>query len=351
MTLPAIRLLKNYLPDSSIYVAALHSVYPVFENIPEIADIIPIPTAFTFKNTLETADMLKKYRFDSGILFTNSFHSALLFRKAGIRKLYGYSRDCRGFLLHKKVKFLPPEKHHTYFYINLANSFLEENGPGGFTPGEEHYSKRLGLTYEDEERGLLTLVEYGFDLSGTTIVVAPFSAYGSAKEWGAERFVGLFERIFKEKPGSKDIINIALLGSEKEKQKIDSLIDAVKRRFDRPPPLVNFAGVLYLREAISVISQGDLFIGNDSGLMHIASSLDIPLLALFGPTLPHNSGPTNENSRVLYHKQQCAPCRYRECPIENHPCMSTIPVNEAFDGVKFLLSLHTGPSPVTPSNA
>ena len=345
MCLPAIRALKDNYPGANIYMAAKQNLCAVYKNITEINEIIPIPDDIDFKSGFKVAKQLRKYRFDNGILFTNSFHSAFLFKLAGIKKLTGCAKDLRGWLLYKKIKFPRDNRHHIYFYLDLARAFIQTQDawrvpgkgkvhpdahPGTDWRGESYlhrdYSHQLVITDGEREKISAALRTLGVDLSKTLVGISSSAAYGSAKEWPPERFRELIPRLQQEKsPGSLEIL---LFGSAKEREKISQIAagtaggDGIR--------LHNLAGQLSLRQTIEAISICRLFIGNDSGLMHIASGLNLPLIALFGPTQPHKTGPLNKNSRVLHHPVACAPCLYRDCPLnhDNHACMKTITVDE-----------------------
>lgn len=328
MCLPAIRALKDIYPDANIYIAAKQNLCPVYKNIPEINQIIPLPDNIDFKASFKVAKQLRKYRFEYGILFTNSFHSAFLFRLAGIKKLIGYVKDLRGWLLYKKIKFPRDDKHHIYFYLGLAATFIKENS--GKKP-EKNYSHQLIITAHEEEQVSTALRTLGVNVSNHLVGISPSAAYGSAKEWPPERFSELISRFLQEKsPGTVEIL---LFGSAKEREKIAKIIDG-----EDSIRIHNLAGQLSLRQAIVAISFCRLFISNDSGLMHIASGLNLPLIALFGPTQPHKTGPLNKNARVLYHPVACAPCLYRDCPLnqENHACMKSINADEVLDAIRQL---------------
>ncbi|MFC2146074.1 lipopolysaccharide heptosyltransferase II [Acidobacteriota bacterium] len=328
MCLPALRALIVNCPDANIYMAAKQNLCPVYKNITEIKEIIPIPDNIDFKSSFMVAKRLRGYRFDYGILFTNSFHSAFLFKLARIKKLIGYVKDLRGWLLYKKIKFPRDDRHHIYFYLDLIEAFVEEKS--GKRP-EKKYSHQLVVSDHEKEKVSGALRTLGVDTANPLVGISPAAAYGSAKEWPPERFKELIPRLQQEKsPGNVEIL---LFGSAKEREKISKIAaggDGIR--------VHNLAGQLSLRQAIVAISFCRLFISNDSGLMHIASGFNLPLIALFGPTRPHKTGPLNKNSRVLYHPVACAPCLYRDCPLNqgNHACMKAITVDEVVDAIRQL---------------
>jgi heptosyltransferase-2 len=308
--------------------AAKQNLCAVYKNITEINEIIPIPDNIDFKSSFKIAKRLREYRFDYGILFTNSFHSAFLFRLAGIKKLTGYVKDLRGWLLYKKIKFPRDNRHHIYFYLDLAAAFIEEISGKKI---EKNCAPQLIITDHEREQVSTALRTLGVNVSNPLVGISPSAAYGSAKEWPPGRFRDLIPRLQQEKsPGN---IEILLFGSAKEREKISKIADG-----GDGIRIHNLAGKLNLRQTIVAISFCRLFISNDSGLMHIASGFNLPLIALFGPTRPHKTGPLNKNSRVLYHPVACAPCLYRDCPLKqgNHACMKAITVDEVLDSIRQL---------------
>jgi heptosyltransferase-2 len=84
---------------------------------------------------------------------------------------------------------------------------------------------------------------------------------------------------------------------------------------------------------MAIIARCRVFITNDSGLMHVAAALGVPLVAIFGSTDPSRTGPLGANSRVLYQALSCAPCLKTQCP-RNRECMEAITVEEVFEEVK-----------------
>lgn len=99
---------------------------------------------------------------------------------------------------------------------------------------------------------------------------------------------------------------------------------------DGVPLDANFCGKIKFTESAKAISQCDLFISTDTGCMHAADALGVPLIALFGPTLTSKNGPINPKSHVVKANIKCAPCQYTDmfhtCTV--YLCMHSIGVGD-----------------------
>ena len=84
---------------------------------------------------------------------------------------------------------------------------------------------------------------------------------------------------------------------------------------------------------MAILSLCRLLITNDSGLMHVAAALGVPLVAIFGSTDPARTGPRGKNSRIIYKAVDCAPCLKKVCP-QDRKCMRLITVDEVFEAAK-----------------
>ena len=100
---------------------------------------------------------------------------------------------------------------------------------------------------------------------------------------------------------------------------------------------VDLAGKTSLGEAMALIEKCALFITNDSGLMHVAAALNVPLIAIFGSTNSTTTGPLSSNSRIVQVPMDCNPCLKPECPKGHLKCMEQIGVDMVFDIVKEIL--------------
>jgi heptosyltransferase II len=310
MSLPAVRAYKEYFPADRLTLIVKQYLADIFLNIAEIDEIIIIPDRWSAAGYLDHARRLKKKYFDRGILFTNSLSSAIFFRLARISNLSGYDRDARGWLLADKIPCRDSDEHHQFYYLKIIEHLAGQKISRPF-PAD------LVISAEEESRAAGMLPSLGVTPGRDLVAVAPAAAYGSAKAWLPERFREVIIAWQESHPTTE----ILLLGSPGEKEKIDSIAAGL------PGRIRNLAGRLTLRQSIIILAHCRLAICNDSGLMHIASSLKVPLLAIFGPTENRKTFPLAGTYQLLFHGADCAPCRHRECPTD-HRCMTAVTSSE-----------------------
>ena len=100
---------------------------------------------------------------------------------------------------------------------------------------------------------------------------------------------------------------------------------------------MDLAGCTSLIEAMALIGECDVFITNDSGLMHVAAGLHTPLVAIFGSTDHVRTGPYSNNAVVIRKPLPCSPCRKPTCPEKHFRCMRLIDSQEVYTAVIRLL--------------
>ena len=319
MSLPAIQSVKKNFPEAEIWVATREWLKDIFFNHEYIDRLIPLLKENSISNFYKNIQKLKKENFDIGILFTNSFSSALLFSLSKIPQRLGYAKEGRGFLLTETVKLKNNFKEHqVYYYLNLLENL-------GFTIQEPS----LHLKIRKEELEWVNELLRQLKISPKSLIIGmnPGSFYGSAKRWPIENFAKLGIKFANELNAK-----VFIFGSKKEKFLRNKLSDLTGNNRN----IYNFIGKTTLRELIALISKCQLFISNDSGPMHIANALRIPIIAIFGPTNPEQTRPFHPPFRIIQKKVSCAPCKYRNCPL-NHKCMRDINPEEVFEISKDLL--------------
>jgi len=309
---PALDSLAARFPEADIAVAAAGWVRDLF------GEEAGGPRLLNLNGTGSPRDMkasqaLRAEGFDLGILFTNSFGSALQFRKAGIPERWGYGRDGRGFLLTRSVRPPDPQaepRHQVHYYLDL----LAGLGLPTIRP-----SLRLSLSPAEKEEAGRRLRELGAEDGRPLVVLNPGASYGPAKRWPADRFAALAGLLRRSRRA-----RIVLTGAAEEAP----LTAEIAALLDEPP--IDLAGRTSLRGLLGIISRAALFVSNDSGPMHIANALRVPVVAIFGPTEPRATGPFHFPSTVLYRNPPCGPCLHRTCPFD-HRCLRAIAAEDVLD--------------------
>ncbi len=159
----------------------------------------------------------------------------------------------------------------------------------------------------------------------TIIGINPGAAYGSAKCWLPDRYVEVSKRLLEDPK-----VRILYFGDFAGASLVRSICDQL------PDRVINFAGRTSLRELLALLLHCRVFLTNDSGPMHVASALGVPLVALFGSTSDVRTGPY-QNGIVIHKHVECSPCYQRECPIDFR-CMNRIETDEVYDAI--LKQLH-----------
>ena len=327
MGLPALASVRQSFPLAEIFILAKPWVADLFKDSPEINRVILYQSPGIhegFRGKWKLARELKLERFDLALHLPNSFESALISFLAGIPERIGYNTDGRGILLTHRVPVNGKIKrgHQVEYYLHLLRCL-------GFAPAEGvPILKTSPKVLEEAER---ILGSHGVKKSDPLIGVSPGAQYGSAKEWFPERYGELADRISRE-IGAR----ILILGSMGDRL----VASQICRKTG--PGAIDLTGKTTLAQAIGIIARCRLFITNDSGLMHVASALRVPLVAIFGSTDPLRTGPLSKNSRVLYKSIPCAPCLKTECP-EDRKCMELITVDEVYEEVKKIWNLTNPP--------
>jgi ADP-heptose:LPS heptosyltransferase len=195
---------------------------------------------------------------------------------------------------------------------------------------------RLNLTVtQNDYVGLLQFHtgDPGLTLPDNFVVISPgASRRRLMKAWSHEKFAELIIMLREHYH-----LTPVLIGG-KDNQEYNAKIIAAVRRKDRKNSslLLNLTEASLLSLSL-IIKEAQLFVGIDSGFMHIASSLDVPLVGLFGPTDPVYVAPQNKQSIVVREEAlECVPCYLKPC--EHRECMATLPVSKVFQACEQLLT-------------
>jgi heptosyltransferase-2 len=317
MSLPAIEALHARFPNSEIVLVAKPWVSELYQNHPAVSRQIVYDAAGEHRGIRgfwKLVRELRSERFDAAILLQNAFHAAWIAWCAGIAFRIGYARDGRSSLLNEAVEAASPAAygHQTYYYLQLLfRSGLIEKPQ---TVEEVH----LHLAESERRWAARQLQALGLGGKRFLVGICPGASFGPAKRWLPDRYAKLADRLI-DALGA----DVLIFGSRAE----SSLAEDVAQVMGHTPVLV--AGKTTLREFMALLAKCQLVITNDSGPMHLAAALQLPLLAIFGSTNERATGPLGHRVRVIKHSVECSPCGLRQCPIDFR-CMTGVSVDAVY---------------------
>jgi len=305
MSVSAVRAIKNGRPDAHVTIAAPMKIAPMWKLIPEVDAILPLPNG-----SLIPAVSLQRRQpaFDAAILFPNSLRVALESWLTGIPRRVGDRGHCRKWLLNQIVpepRKAGPLEHHSLRFLRIARDC------GAETSNVEHRISNVHVAVSPEQ---------------LKIGLCPGAEYGPAKRWFPERFAEVAKEI-----NAQSSAQWILFGTEKDAAIGDQIAAAISDH------CVNRIGHTTLDQLINELRECRLLLTNDTGTMHLAALLGVPVVAIFGSTEPALTGPLGNAHIILRHHVECSPCFLRECPIDFR-CMKAVTTGEVVDAVRSILT-------------
>jgi heptosyltransferase II len=314
MALPAMRMVRQAHPDTRLTIAAPKAFAPVFREETSLsAAVLPLDRP----GTSDEAVALRRGRFDTVILFPNSFGSAWLAWRAGVRERWGYAAAGRRVLLTRAIRRPRQRVHQVEYYRALARGLGLADDPE--PPRLRPSAATLDLTQAFlTQEGLADRLLVGF---------APGAAYGHAKRWPPRYAADVIARLASERGAA-----CVLVGAGADAEAGREIESAIGSRSLGAGRLVNLIGRTDLRQLIGVLFRCQVFVTNDSGAMHLAAALGRPVVAMFGPTDERATAPLGASADVLRADVFCRPCMLRECPID-HRCMKRLTPDLALETI------------------
>jgi heptosyltransferase II len=319
LLLPFLQNLRRHYPQSTIVWLGNPRVLPLLKSQAIIDKSIPVrvpwaqhfsrwrkynPFSLLWLELARTVLLLRRERFDLALSGRMDIRDNLLLWLTGARRRVGFGVGGGGFLLTDIATPDLKHPHRSYAWMRL----LEHIG----SPVLET-RVRLKLCKEQEDTAERFVASHG--ISNDEIVVGFHSGVRIAtRQWGIPNFLAVMEQLLLN-------FSIRVLWFEEPSESTE-----------RPGPGESVARVsLPLDSFLAVLARCDLLICNDSGPMHMAEALGVPVVAIFGPTQPAWFGPTDEGSRVVYRPEfWCRPC-FDYCVFDQPYCLRTVSVESVFE--------------------
>jgi lipopolysaccharide heptosyltransferase II len=291
MAVPAVRAIKRGRPDCHLTVLTPSRLAGLWRAVTDVDEVLEIPAGAGVWGA-SRAVRQAGHRFDAGVLLPNSPRAALEMWLGGVPDRFGVAGSWRRRLLTKVVKEREAPgrtEHHSQHYLRIARELgAEIDEPGLFAPLPTD-----GVGAPDGGRVRLGL--------------CPGAEYGPAKRWPAARFAEVAAAVCRERADA-DWVLFGVAADAGPAAEVEAALPAGRCE--------NVAGQTDLAGLMAGLRRCHLVLTNDTGTMHLAALLGVPVVAVFGSTDPAWTGPLGDGHAVVRRHVECSPCFLRECPLD-----------------------------------
>jgi len=313
LIVPSLRILRNNFPDARINVLVGSEAKHILKNCPYIDELILYDRKGRdrgLRGLLKTSGVLRRKNFDMSIDFQNNRTSHIISWLGAIPERFGYDNGRLSFFVNKRIKYLKIKELPLTEQFRLLKS-MKINTLGASTYLEIWPSKEDFL-YVDR------LLKNAWVSNSQALVGINIgsSARWETKRWPLKNFAKLSNML-----AEKDI-RVVITGS---KDVTDSVKDFMKISNIKP---VNAVGLTSITQLGALIKRCRVFLTGDSAPMHVASSMGVDFIALFGPTDPARHLEPTEKGIVIRKDLKCSPCYKSKC--KRNVCMERISVEEVY---------------------
>lgn len=319
LTTPAVAVLRAAYPGASLTYAVEEPFRRLVEGHPDIDRVLVLPARMSNAAFVRFLARIRRERYDAVIDFHGGPRAAWMTLAARAPVRIGYETGAKGRVYNRRVPRAAASGavHSVVNHANLVRALtgVETELPAPRLPNAGP---------EEKARVDRLLAEAG--LAGSRFVAIHIGAGNAFRDWDAANYARLVDRIRRE-GGAAPL----LVGGPTDRVK-----DAEIRTL-AGPPLASLTACLNLVELKHVIARAALFVGPDSGPMHIASATPTPIVAIFGPTLPDHFAPWRARVRVVEKPLDCRPCRQRHCQRRDFQCIKGITSDEVYEACRSFL--------------
>lgn len=313
MSVPLIKELRNTNPDSNITIIARKHIAPLFRGNGIIDNILYTPEGkglALIKDEFRLRRELRTSNYDIAVLLPNSFISALRVFGLGIPLRIGYANECRSFMLTHKVYKTSDilEKHMSAYYMNILTLVGIHS---------QSIDNQIPLS-DDMKKYAQKFIDDFFNKDKKVIALGIGSAQSKAKMWSIDYYIQLADILTQ-----KYNFDIVLIDSPDRYEKSLTIGKQMKQM-----PIIPTGDLMF---TACILSMCDAFIGNDSGAMHLASAVNIPIIGLYFSTDPKRNYPMGSKSRYIAKRIHCAYCGKPICKYNKYDCTRAIRPQEVID--------------------
>lgn len=316
--------LKQRHPNCSIDVLAPEWSRPILERMPEVRQALSFPLGhgvLDIRARRRIGQQLKG-QYQHAILLPNSLKSALTPFFAGIPLRTGWKGEMRYGLLND-LRTLDKQR-----YPLMIERFMALAYDKNMELPKPYPRPHLNVIAENRDAALQA---FKLTTEQPVLALCPGAEFGEAKRWPAEHYAQVAEHYIRQG------WQVWIFGSKKDHsvgEEIRALLIPGLRE-----EVANLAGETSLAQAIDLMSCAGAVVSNDSGLMHVAAALNLPLVAVYGSTSPDFTPPLAEQVAIVRTGIECSPCFDRTCRYGHYNCLRQLPSSMVIDALAQLVGV------------
>ncbi len=325
-TTPVVRALERHYPDARLTYLVEPAAAPVVRHNPHIDELIVVdrPRGLArLRYDWRLGRRLRRAGFDLAIDLHGGPRAAWLTRASGAPVRIGYALPGRRWAYTARVPWtrsLVPPRHSVLNQWDLLGPL----GIGAADPGRD--AVEMPVEAAADATVVRRLREAGVPVDAR-LAVLHVSAGNPFRRWPTERFAELAAAL----AGDGFHLHVVITSGPSESDAAHRVAEAARRLRPESAARVVRAGEFDLVELRALVGRAALYIGGDSGPLHIAATTDTPVVALFGPTLPPRSLPWRDPAipaiGVDAGPLPCRPCHQRHCVPGDFRCLTGITVD------------------------
>ncbi len=321
LTIPFLRNLRRAEPDAIIDILVSPGSGEILKDCPYINNLIYFDT--TRKHKYEKGNgnkksfwhyvsAIRKENYDKAYVLKRSMSSAFLCFMAGIKERIGYNTEFRSIFLTKTLKY-NYHQHESLCYldvlkrddIEVKDTYLEN-----WVTDEE--TKKVKQLFEQN------------NISESSIkAVVNVTATNEKKVWDINNFARIIEYLSNEKG-----VQVIYMGAPDDRE----IYDKIQFKEELKIKPLNLCGAVDLQDSLAILKEVDFILGNDSGTLHMASSVDTKVIGLYGPMSTEKWGALGENNILIKSNLPCVPCNLKSCHTYK-ACMNDISVEQVKEAI------------------
>jgi heptosyltransferase-2 len=253
-------------------------------------------------------------RYTRAYVLPGSWKSALVPFAARIPRRTGYLREQRWGVLND-MPVLPSDlrRKTALLYQALAD-------PAVLAAPDRLFSPQLRV---DPTQQAALVAEHGLEGKAYAVLV-PGAGFGSAKRWPLPHWGAVAREL-----AAAGLTPVVVGAARDRGAAIEIATDC--------RDVVDLTGRTSLDGVIDLMSAAGLVVANDTGLLHVAAAVDVPVLGIYGSTSPSDTPPLSSRSETVSIGLPCSPCHARECPLGHHACMTDLLPAEVIRRARMLL--------------